>query len=151
MEIIKALENDLFEIFKLQKLAYTSEAEIINDFSIQPLTQTFAEIEYEFKNMVFLKAVIDEIIIGSVRFCKKDEICCIYKLIVHPDLQNKGIGKLLMKAAHEYFPDVLKYSLFTGTKSERNISFYKKLGYIPVKEEAVNEKLSLIFFEKTKS
>ncbi len=37
--------SDLEEILKLQKLAYKSEAEIYNDYSIPPLLQTIDEIK----------------------------------------------------------------------------------------------------------
>ena len=40
MEIEPAMIEDAAEILALQKLAYRSEAEIYNDFSIQPLLQT---------------------------------------------------------------------------------------------------------------
>jgi len=40
--ITKAIADDLQEILDLQKLAYTSEAELYEDFTIQPLRQTNA-------------------------------------------------------------------------------------------------------------
>jgi hypothetical protein len=39
MKIEKANYEDLAEILDLQKLAYQSEAQILNDYSIQPLNQ----------------------------------------------------------------------------------------------------------------
>ncbi len=65
MIITKAQEADVSEIFRLQRAAYQSEAEIYNDYSIQPLTQTFAEALEEFQNSVVLKAVLDGKIVGS--------------------------------------------------------------------------------------
>jgi len=48
MEIKKAIYEDLVEILDLKKLAYHSEAELLNDYSIQPLTQTLTELQNEF-------------------------------------------------------------------------------------------------------
>ena len=48
MSIEQAMIDDAQEILALQKLAYQSEAEIYNDFTIPPLHQTLDEIKAEF-------------------------------------------------------------------------------------------------------
>ena len=58
--------EDTEEILELQKLAYKSEAELINDFTIPPLHQTIEEIQSEFSQQVFLKVAVKNKIIGSV-------------------------------------------------------------------------------------
>ncbi len=67
MIIQKADISDAAQILSLQKLAYQSEAEIYNDCKIPPLTQTLEEVESKFTDHIFLKAVEDGRIIGSVR------------------------------------------------------------------------------------
>ena len=47
--------------------AYLSEAEIYNDYSIPPLIQTLKEIRQEFSQQVFLNALEEGEIVGSVR------------------------------------------------------------------------------------
>ncbi len=73
IEIEQASLEDVEMILQLQMRAYLSEAEIYNDYSIPPLTQSFNEIKQEFSQQVFLKAIQkgkdakDDInIIGSV-------------------------------------------------------------------------------------
>jgi hypothetical protein len=44
MVIEKAVVNDAEKILSLQKIAYRSEAEIYDDFTIPPLKQTSEEI-----------------------------------------------------------------------------------------------------------
>jgi len=139
------------EILDLQKLAYQREAEIYNNWSIPPLMQTLKEIEKEFSNHVFYKAVISEKIIGSIRAIIHDNTCFIGKLIVHPEMQGKGIGRALMDTLESHFLDVKRYELFTGTKSLGNICFYKHLGYRSFKEEKINDALCLLYLEKEKS
>ena len=146
--IDKALYEDLEEILALQKLAYRSEAEICNDFSIPPLTQTLEGIRKDYQNQTILKMVVDGKIIGSVRAYEKDGVCYIGKLIVHPDQQNKGFGKCLMNGIEESFSDCRKYSLFTGKTSVRNLYLYDKLGYTIVGEEFVNDNLTFVYLEK---
>ena len=148
MKISLATIKNAREILALQKLAYQSEAEICQDWCIPPLTQTIDEIEMEFTDHIFYKAVNAKKIIGSVRAIAHDNTCFIGRLIVHPELQGKGIGSKLMDTIEKHFSDLRRYELFTGNKSIGNIRFYKRLGYTPFKEEKVNDYLSFIYFNK---
>lgn len=150
MIIEQALERDLLDILELQKLAYQSEAEIYNDYSIPPLTQTLDEIKEDFTFQVFLKAVIKNKIIGSVRAYKEEDTLYIGRLIVHPDFQNQGIGKRLLKEIEAKFNDVKRFELFTGYKSKKNLNLYRKFGYSIFKSEKISENLTLDYLEKNK-
>ncbi len=147
MEISYASENDLTEILDLQKLAYQSEAIIYNDFSIAPLIQILKELQDEAKKGVILKAVENERIIGSVRAYESGGTCFIGKLIVHPDYQNRGIGRMLMREIEKCYK-VDRYELFTGYLSRKNISLYEKLGYNGFKTEKVADNLKFVFMER---
>jgi phosphoribosylanthranilate isomerase len=145
--IQKAELEDMEEILALQKLAYQSEAELNNDFKIQPLTQTLDEIRAEFGQAIFLKIVQDGKIIGSVRAYEKDGTCYIGKVIVHPTCQNRGLGSQLLRAVESQF-NCRRFELFTSQRSERNLYLYKKFGYREFKQVAVNERVTMIFLEK---
>jgi len=54
LKIRPAGRADLPKILALQKLAYRQEAEIYNDYSIPPLTQTLNQLEEEFISKVIL-------------------------------------------------------------------------------------------------
>lgn len=101
MRVERATVDDAEEILSLQKLAYQSEAEIYDDFTIPPLTQTLEEIKRDFESQIFLKAVTDGRIMGSVRGFVREGTCYIGRLIVHPDFQNQGIGTQLMDRIEE--------------------------------------------------
>ena len=149
MIIKKAEVSDIDEILSIQKLAYKSEAEIYDDFSIPPLVQTVEEIKEEFKNHVFLKVVQNNRIIGSVRALQiGDKTCYIGRLIVHPDFQNKGIGTKLMKKIEDIFKECQRFELITGHKSMKNIILYQKLDYNIFKTEKATENLNLVYLEK---
>ena len=66
------------------------------------------------------------------------------------DHQNKGIGSKLMREIETYYQDkdIIKYDLFTGEKSQKNIYFYQKLGYKIYKNEKLNENIKIVFKEK---
>jgi N-acetylglutamate synthase-like GNAT family acetyltransferase len=148
MKIEKAVITDAHEILKLQLLCYQSEAELFNDYSIPPLTQTVEDLKSQFNNHIILKAADQNIIIGSARAYQKDDTCYIGRVIVHPDYQNRGIGKTLMKEIENCFTEVKRYELFTGSKSVKNICFYRKLGYSIFKTEKLNNQVDLVYLEK---
>ena len=140
---------DAKEILLLQKLAYSSEADIYNDFGIIPMVQTLDQIEKDFKKCIFLKVVIDNKIIGSVKAYEKEGTCHIGRLIVHPDFQNRGIGTKLMKEIENIFNDSKRFELFTGDKSQKNLYLYQKLGYKIFKEQKIDN-INFIYLELSK-
>ncbi len=142
---------DAAEILELQKLAFQSQAILYDYWSMPPLTQTLEDIREEFGRLVFLKATESGRIIGSVRASLDDGTCHIGRLIVHPDFQNQGIGTRLMRAIEAEFPDAQRYELFTGSRSERNIHLYEKLGYRIIRQEPVSNNVSLLYMVKALS
>ncbi|MBN2041802.1 MAG: GNAT family N-acetyltransferase [Spirochaetes bacterium] len=150
MKILRVDINDSSTILDLQTLSYRQEAEIYNDYTIPPLTQTLDEIKNDFNDNIILKAVIDDTIVGSVRAYVKDYTCYIGRLIVHPDHQNKSIGTGLMKKIEKYFTvqGIKTFELFTGEKSEKNLYLYRKLGYEIFKEEKMNDNVNIVSLHK---
>ena len=151
MTIKRAVVEEAGEILELQKFAYQSEARIYNDYSIPPLLQTAEEIEAEFQSHLFLEALVDKRIVGSVRACLDHGTCKIGKLIVHPDFQNRGIGTKLMAEIERRFIKAERFELFTGHRSERNLHLYRKLGYRIFKREKISDLLTLVYLEKFNS
>ncbi|MGA8778347.1 GNAT family N-acetyltransferase [Methanoregula sp.] len=143
-----ASSEDLESILELQKIAFLSEAALIDDYSIPPLKQDIIDIRDEFRHTHVLKAEIDKQIVGSIRAEVHEGTCLIKKLIVHPDYQNRGIGSLLLTSIEQSFPHIKRFELFTGRESKRNDVFYKRRGYKPFTEKIINEKLTLVGYEK---
>ncbi|MBF0532259.1 MAG: NADH-quinone oxidoreductase subunit NuoB [Candidatus Omnitrophica bacterium] len=150
LSIDPAQIQDSAEILALQKAAYQSEAELYNDFSLSPLNQSLEEIKADFKSKIFLKAVLNKVIVGSVRAYQEKETCHIGRLIVHPLYQNWGIGTKLLYAIEARFPNAVRYESFTGHKSKRTLYFGRKRGYRECRREKVSLKRERVFFEKTR-
>jgi len=148
MIIQKAQFSDLPKILALQKECYLQEAAIYNDYNIPPLVQTLAAIATDFERQIFLKLVINNQIIGTVRGYAEKGICKIGRLVIHPDFQNRGFGKQLMAAIEKAFPKVDSYELFTGHQSRKNLKFYQKLGYIEFQRQRIHDNLELVYLEK---
>ena len=148
IEIIQASLEDATEILVLQKLAYQSEAQIYNDWSIPPLLQDIEEIRDEFKTHMFLKTVSDHSIIGSVRAYIVGNTCHIGRLIVHPEWQNRRVGTRLIMEIEKIYHGVSRFELFTGSRSVKNLYLYRKLGYKDFKREPLSSQVELIYLEK---
>jgi ribosomal protein S18 acetylase RimI-like enzyme len=148
MTITNASDTDLDKILKLQYLAYQTEAELLEDYSIPPLTQTIEDVKKEYKKGIFLKAVDkDGKIVGSVRAFVDKSTSYIGKLIVHPDLQGQGIGSnLLLQIEKEC--NTARFELFTSTLSLKNIALYERLGYQKFKELPYTADLTFVYLEK---
>lgn len=146
--ITEASVEDAREIFALQKLAYQSEAAIEEDFSIPPLRETLEEIEAAFQLGVVFKSVVNGRIIASARTSLQNGTCHVCRVIVHPDVQNQGVGSRLMRAIEARFPDVRRFELFTSQKSQRNLHFYAKLGYQPYKTVLHDGRREMVYLEK---
>lgn len=136
------------EILALQRIAYQSEGELYNDFSLPPLLQTLHEITADFDDQLFLKAVVDGKIVGSVRGYMQKSTCYVGRLIVHPDYQNRGMGTRLMDEIESRFPTAERYELFTGQLSEKPLHIYEKRGYKRFRVEEIHEGLTLVYLEK---
>ena len=149
--IIEARREDAAELLALQKKCYQQEAEIYNDYQIAPLTQALASMHADLEQLVFLKLLSAEKIIGSVRAQIEQGTGKIGRLIVHPDYQNRGLGRQLMNAIEVKLAEVDRYELFTGHRSLKNLTFYQKLGYAEFRREPVNPKVTLVFLEKINS
>jgi ribosomal protein S18 acetylase RimI-like enzyme len=147
-KIIRADVNDAEKILKLQKLAYQIEADRYNNYDIPPLKQTISAIKEQFKNHIFLKAVSEDKLIGSVRAHEKDGTCYVGKLAVHPYMQNQGIATALMKAIETYYKPK-RFELFVGSKSDNNIHLYQKLGYTTYKIDTYESSdIEILYMEK---
>lgn len=146
--IEKAQKEDLKKILELQYFAYQSEAKLFCDMDISPLKQTLEEVYDEFNKGVILKAIDENgVIIGSVRAYQDAGTVYIGKLMVHPDMKNKGIGtRLLLEIENVYSNQ--RFELFTSTRSIKNIKLYEKLEYEIFKEEIVSEELKFVYMQK---
>lgn len=144
----KAQADDAEPILALQKLAYQSEAELYDDFTIPPLRQTLEEMVRDIQTQHVLKACKGDQIVGSVRAMIKEDACAIGRLIVHPDYQRQGLGTRLMNEIETLFSDAGRFTLFTGHKSDGNIRLYQRLGYAQTHTTKVNDRLTLVFLEK---
>ena len=160
MNIQPARQQDLPEILAVQRAAFETEAQLVNDWNIPPLTQTLDELTNDWRKGIMLKAV-DEygIIVGTVRGHNAPDGFYIGKLAVLPQWQGRGMGSALLgaiidlaqtapKAAERVTTCASRLVLFTSTKSERNLRLYERFGFKPFKNSATATGVPLVWLEK---
>jgi len=146
--INRANQKDIPEILTLQKIAYRSEAELYGDDSVPALSQTIEEMAADFEQTIFLKAVVNGKIIGSVRGRRDGDTAHISRVVVHPYFQGKGLATRLIHQIEQEVGDVRIYEVFTGHQSLRNIHLYGKLGYKRVRTEPFTPTVQWVYLQK---
>ena len=146
--IEQARPSDAIDILAVQRLAYQREALLYADDTLPPLTESLRDVELAFSSSTVLKAVIDQRIVGSVRGRQEDGTCQVSRLMVHPEMQGRGIGAMLMTSLEAYFPNTGRFELFTGSLSAGNLRLYRRLGYTECRREDISAGLSLVYLDK---
>jgi ribosomal protein S18 acetylase RimI-like enzyme len=146
--IKKASIEDAEEILKIQKDAFLDQAKIYNNCTLPPLRQSIESIREEFNIKIFLKALFNGEIVGSVRFTERNHSIEIERLTVVPKFQNQGIGSKLLSEIEIMEPNAPRFLLFTGNKSERNIHLYQKMGFQIAGRETTNQGIELLHMVK---
>jgi len=146
--IERAVADDAPAILDIQYRAYREEAKLYGGVTLPPLRETVDELKAAVETRVILKGLMDGVIVGSVRGREVDGTCCIGRLVVAPEYQGRGFGSALLAAIEEAFAHVRRFELFTGHKSERNLSLYTARGYAEFRRQREDDAVTLVFLEK---
>jgi ech hydrogenase subunit C len=170
--LLRANPHDAPEILALQKVAYQSEAELYGDSSLPALHQTLEELMHDFERrpahdskvaadpgaaadpidpedrVLFIKAVVNGKIIGSVRGFAIGDTAHISRMTVHPYFRGRGIGRRLLPEIEQAFPKAKRFEAFTGHRSKRNLYQLEKSGYRPFKTEPFTPAITWVYLEK---
>ncbi|MEV1046495.1 GNAT family N-acetyltransferase [Streptomyces sp. NPDC049916] len=152
VNISAATARDVEQIFRLQYLCFQREAELYDNYRIDPLVQTLDSLRAEVADdLVFVARLGDEVV-GSVRgFTDTEGTGLIGKLCVHPRLQGHGLGARLLLAAESALSAeraATRYRLHTGHRSENNLRLYRRAGYAQVGDVTGADGVRLILLEK---
>ncbi|MEU0157677.1 GNAT family N-acetyltransferase [Streptomyces sp. NPDC006261] len=150
--ISAATAQDVEQIFRLQYLCFQREAELYDNYRIDPLVQSLDTVRGEVADdLVFVARLGDEVV-GSVRgFTDRDGTGRIGKLCVHPRLQGHGLGTRLLNAAEAALAAdraATRFRLHTGHRSESNLRLYRRAGYARVGDATGTDGVRLILLEK---
>ena len=130
-EVSAATPADAGEIYTLQRACWLQELEANPGVVIPALTESLDDVVTGLaghRTWVVRRAGR---LVGSVRARLTSRGGWdVGRLMVAPDLQGQGLGRLLLEHAEAAAPpEVTTYLLFTGARSTSNLRMYKKAGY----------------------
>jgi len=99
-------------------------------------------------NRIMYKIICNDQIVGNISVRDNhDNTYYLGCLCIIPEYEDKGIGQQAIRFIESEFPDAVCWTLETPADKEKNHYFYKKMGYIIVKEY-MNGSVKVVLFEK---
>lgn len=99
-------------------------------------------------NNISYKIICDNKTVGNISVTdNNDSTYYLGCLCVIPDYENQGIGQESLRFIESTFPNATVWTLETPADKKKNHYFYKKAGYIIVKEY-INGSVKVVLFEK---
>lgn len=148
MKIEFATIQDVPEILELQYKAFRPVAESLNWPDAPNLTETVEHARDEFPKYTTLKMLSgDGKIIGSVRGRVEDGSLYIGRLMVLPEFQKNGYGRILLREIQSLLPHSRAWLDTSGDVPE-TVSFYEREGFRTFENKRFENGVSWIFMEK---
>ncbi len=126
-----ATPGDAGEILTLQRACWLQEA-IANDSvaGIPALHESLEDVAAGLDDWTMVVVRSHGRLVGAARGRLDGAVWDIGRIMVAPDLQGRGLGRVLLEHVQTLAPAAAtSYALFTGEHSVDNIRMYKKAGF----------------------
>lgn len=155
LSLVEFEEKDIDIVYGIQQAAYKPLYDKYQDDETNPYMEkkeiTFQKYMREgTKGYIFYK---DNIPVGAVRILVDilNKTARVSALGVLPEYQGQGIAREAMLKIEKIHSDIEKWNLDTILQEAGNCHLYEKLGYRRTgKTEEINEKMTLVYYEKNK-
>ena len=129
-EVRHAVPADAGEILTLQRACWMQEQQANPDAWVPALHESLDDVRRWLPEWTVLTLRRAGRLVAAARARAEGDEWDVGRLMVAPDLQGQGLGRLMLAAAEAAAPDTATtYSLFTGAGSTGNHRFYKRAGY----------------------
>ena len=153
MEIIEFKESDIDAVFEIQQAAYKPLYEKYHDDNSNPYKESKETVLRKYTRMgtkgyLFISNGVP---VGAVRINLYPESKSgkVSALGVKPQYQGQGIAQQALLQIEKIHSDVKRWFLDTILQEAGNCHLYEKIGYKRTgKIEEINEKMTLVFYEK---
>ena len=152
IELLKATESDIKEIWKMQVEAFKGLLEKYQDYDMSPATESYENVLNKYKqpwtSFYFITRNIEKV--GAVRVIDKKDGSRkrIAPIWIMPDFRNQGLAQLAMREVEKLY-DSHHWQLDTILQEEGNIYLYEKLGYKRTGEiENIKDGMDIVYFHK---
>jgi tRNA (guanine37-N1)-methyltransferase len=130
LDVAPATRADAGELFTLTRACWLQELWANPGVTIPALEESFDDLLGSLQVWTTVVARAGGRLVGSARGRADGDVWDVGRVMVAPDLQGRGLGRLLLSLIEDAAPaEVASYQLFTGAGSADNIRMYKKAGY----------------------
>ncbi len=130
LDVAPATRADAGELFTLTRACWLQELWANPGVTIPALEESFDDLLDSLDDWTTFVARAGGRLVGAARGRAEGTVWDVGRVMVAPDLQGRGLGRLLLRLVEDAAPaEVTSYSLFTGAGSADNIRMYKKAGY----------------------
>ena len=148
--ITLATKEDVPALLELQHKAFGQQCKDLGCEDALPMTETLEHAYEEFaQNMTLKIQTEDGRIIGSVRGNVDDGSLYIGRLMVDPEYQRRGLGKMLFHEIQSRLPHTRAW-LCTCQEVKSTYEFYLREGFQTYKSEDMEPNLTWVYMEKNK-
>lgn len=149
-EVREVRIEDAGQILTLQRAAFVSEAQIYGDPDMPALTQTLEQLEAELADNLGCVATDGDRVVGALRAVQQHDLLLIGRIATAPDRGGEGIASALLDdvEARARALGCAVAELFTGSRSETNVSLYLDRGYVEAERIDQGDGTSQIFLRK---
>ncbi len=129
-QVRRAVPADAGEILTLQRACWMQEQQANPDAWVPALHESLDDVRRWLPEWTVLTLRRSGRLVAAARARVEGDAWDVGRLMVAPDLQGQGLGRLMLAAVEAAAPDdATTYSLFTGAGSTGNHRFYKRAGY----------------------
>ena len=153
VEVVCIKKSDIDTVFEIQRAAYKLLYEKYHDDDTSPYKESKETVlcKYMREGTIGYLFITEGVAVGAVRIDINTENKSgrIAALCVLPQYQGRGMAQKALLEIERLHPDIERWFLDTILEEEGNCHLYEKLGYRKTgKIEVVNERMTLVFYEK---
>jgi tRNA (guanine37-N1)-methyltransferase len=129
-ELRLAVPADAGEVLTLQRACWLQEQQANPDAWVPALHESLDDVRAWLSEWTAFTMRRHGRLIGGARGRLVGEVWELGRIMVAPDLQGQGLGRVLLEAIEAAAPSAAtSYALFTGAGSADNLRMYKRAGY----------------------
>ncbi|RQW23055.1 GNAT family N-acetyltransferase [Bacillus sp. C1-1] len=134
-------------LYRLQKVAYQIEANMLDFHEIPPLMESFAQ--FLKTTEVFYLYIEEDSILGAVSIDdNSDKVIEVTRMMVDPRFFRRGIARRLLQHIETLPNEPCVLKVATGAKNAPAIQLYQSQGYQLMERKVVKGGVELVYFEK---
>jgi ech hydrogenase subunit C len=147
----RAAKSDAAEILVLRKVAWQAEAGAYGDESFPELSRSLEELEKEFEQRFFVKAVVNGKLIGCCSGCQERETVHLSAICLHPYFRDSEVAERLERELEDCFPHARRFETVSGDKSEKRLWQLGQWGFRSFRTEMFTPKITWIYLQKERA